>query len=116
MLFNNQYARARQQLDPSRLKEKMETMLRQARVCLKNRTLTLFWTYIDIEGVKIQMPTDYYYILAYIVHGGIAAGSGTALFYCCYMITMQMEIFNVDTETQTLTQQERMTTQEEEEK
>ena len=91
-------------------------MLRQASVCLKNKTFTLFWTYIDIDGVEIQMPTNYYYILVYIVHGGIAAGSGTALFYCCYMITMQMEIFNVDTETQTLTQQERMTTQEEEEK
>jgi len=96
----------------------MDTLLRQARICLKTRTFTLCWTNIDIDGVKIQMPTNYYYyyISVYIVHGGIAAGSGTALFYCCYMITMQMEIFNVDTETQTLTQQERMTTQEEEEK
>ena len=76
---------------------------------------TLFWTYIAIDGVKIQMPTNYCYISFNIVHGGIAAGSGTVLFYYCHMIIMQMEILNVDNDLKTLTQQEMITTQEEEE-
>ena len=60
------------------------------------------------------MPTNYYYISFNIVNGGIAAGSGIVLFFYCYMITTQIEVLKVDTDTKTLTQQEMITTKEEE--
>ena len=56
------------------------------RGCLQNRMFTLLWTYIDIDGVKIQIPTNYYSILFNIVNGGIAAGSCVLLLLYDYYV------------------------------
>ena len=64
-------------------------MLKELRECLENRILTVFWTYIDVDGGKIQLPTNLYYAVSNIINGGMAAGGGSSVLlllhgYCTY--------------------------------